>query len=229
MSGLILALDVLDEERALEIIEETRASLTYVKVGYPLILSAGIKVLEKISQLIPVIADLKVADIPNTNRLICREAFEDGVEGIICHGFTGRDSLEACIGVSREFDGDIYVVADMSHPGASAFFPDISAKICDLAVELGAEGIVAPANHPERLKEIKKIIKGLKLICPGVGVQGGSILSAVLAGADYLIVGRSIYMDKNPKIAAERIKKAIEEADERSRVLGADDEEFPDK
>ncbi|VUT26170.1 MAG: Orotidine 5'-phosphate decarboxylase [Candidatus Methanolliviera sp. GoM_asphalt] len=220
MSGLILALDVIDKKRALKIVEETKASLDYVKVGYPLILSTGINIMEKISELMPVIADLKVADIPDINELICRETFRNGAKGIICHGFTGRDSLKACIDVSREFDGDIYVVADMSHPGASAFFPDISVKICDIAMELGAEGIVSPANRPERLRKIKKRIKKLKLLSPGIGVQGGSIRDAIFAGADYLIIGRSIYMDKNPKTAAERIKKAIEEAD---------DEEFPDR
>lgn len=226
MSGLILALDVLDKKKALKIVEETRASLDYAKVGYPLILSAGLNIMEKISELMPVIADLKVADIPDTNELICREAFRNGAKGIICHGFTGRDSLESCIDVSREFDGDIYVVADMSHPGASAFFPDISAKICDLSVELGAEGIVAPANRPERLKKIKKRIKGLKLLSPGVGVQGGSIRDAIFAGADYLIIGRSIYMDKNPKTAAEKIKKVIEEADDEEFLIDDEPYEF---
>ena len=70
-TSLILALDLTDRERALSLARELDGLFDAIKVGYPLLLRAGLSVVGEISKVSPVIADLKVADIPNTNRLIC--------------------------------------------------------------------------------------------------------------------------------------------------------------
>ncbi len=44
----------------------------------------------------------------------------------------------------------------------------------------------------------------MKIISPGIGAQGGDEVSAVAAGADYVIVGRKIYQASDPvKVAME--------------------------
>ena len=42
-----------------------------------------------------------------------------------------------------------------------------------------------------------------------MGAQGGSARNAIINGADYVIVGRSIYNDNNPKEAARKIHDEI--------------------
>lgn len=207
---LIAALDVTDKSRALSISREIEFYVDAIKVGYPLVLESGLGIIGMIAEFAPVIADFKVADIPNTDRLICEAAFEAGASAVIVHGFTGRDSLMECVRTGEEHDGDIYVVTEMSHPGALDFLQPAAYGLSRMAVECGATGIVAPATRPERLREIRNISVDITIISPGVGAQGGSAAEAIKAGADYVIVGRSIYTSKTPGKEAEKIVREIE-------------------
>lgn len=207
---LILALDVTDRAKAISISKDVAEYADAIKIGYPLVLGAGIEIIGTLSKFAPIIADFKIADIPNTNRLICARAFGAGAGAVIVHAFTGRDSLSECVKTGREYNGDIYVVTEMSHPGAVDFMQAKALELAHLAVESGASGVVAPATRPERVKEIRSVVGELTIISPGVGAQGGSAAEAVRAGADYVIVGRSIYNSKNPAVEAEKIAKEIE-------------------
>ncbi|MDP2765881.1 MAG: orotidine-5'-phosphate decarboxylase [Candidatus Methanoperedens sp.] len=207
---LILALDVTDKRTAVSISKEATEHVDAIKIGYPLVLGAGIGIINRICEFAPVIADFKVADIPNTAKTICSQAFEAGASAVIAHGFTGRDSLLECVRTAKEYNGDIYVVTEMSHPGAVEFMAPKALEIAALALECKASGVVAPATRPERVKQIRNIVGNLTIISPGVGAQGASAADAVRAGADYVIVGRTIYNSKTPGKEAEKIAKEIE-------------------
>lgn len=207
---LILALDVTDKSKAVSISREASAHVDAIKIGYPLVLGAGLGIIDRICEFAPVIADFKVADIPNTSHIICSQAFESGAKAVIVHGFTGRDSLLECVRTAQEYKGEIYVVTEMSHPGAVEFMAPKALEIATLAVECKASGVVAPATRPERIKQIRNIVGELTIISPGVGAQGASASDAIKAGADYVIVGRTIYNSKAPRKEAERIAKEIE-------------------
>ncbi len=204
MAELILALDPTDRKRALGIASACAPYIDAIKIGYPLILSSGLSVAGKLESLdLPLIADCKVADIPSTNRLIAEQIFDAGFSSVICHGFTGRDSVQACVDVAADYGGACFVVAEMSHPGATAFFHGGAAeRIAGIAMECGADGIIAPATRPERVKILRKIVGGRrKILSPGVGAQGGDA-AAVAAIVDGIIVGRAIYDAEDPAAAA---------------------------
>lgn len=198
---LILALDVTSRERALSLVKSLENYLDAIKVGYPLILSAGLGIVKEISVFAPVIADLKIADIPNTNRLICEAALKAGAKGLIAHSFTGSDSLKACVECAASYGAQVFAVTEMSHPGAEEFMAPLAEKMARLAVDAGADGVVAPATRPERIRLIRSIVGDKIIISPGVGVQGGSAGAALEAGADYLIIGRSVTSSEDPVAA----------------------------
>ena len=202
---LILALDVTSRAKAVFLVEQLSTYFDAVKIGYPLILSAGIGIVKEISAFSQVITDLKIADIPNTNRLICEAALCAGASGVIAHAFPGKDSLEACAKSVAAHGADLFVVTEMSHPGAEQFMAPLAEQMARLAVDAGAAGVVAPATRPERIKWIRSIIGDRIIISPGVGAQGGSALKALEAGADYLIVGRSVYGAEDPAAAARKV------------------------
>lgn len=208
-SRLILALDVLSRERALELASILKGKIDYVKIGYPLILATGLDIVEEISRTTPVIADLKIADIPNTNTLISEQVLAAGAKGIIAHAFVGRDSLSACVDAARDFDALVFAVTEMSHPGAEDFMAHVTERLARVAKECDVDGVVAPATRPERISLIRSVIGERAIISPGVGAQGGSARAALDAGADYLIVGRSITDSPDPAGAADAILKEI--------------------
>ncbi len=206
---LILALDATSRNNALTLAELLKGYFDAIKIGYPLILSAGLNIVNEISAIAPVIADLKIADIPNTTRLICEAALGAGANGIIAHAFTGRDSLQSCADCSKRYNAELFVVTEMSHPGAEQFMAPLAAELSKLAVDINAAGVVAPATRPDRIRFIRSIIGDRSIISPGVGAQGGSASAALAAGADYLIVGRSIIESKDPAASAELILSEI--------------------
>lgn len=207
---LIMALDITDKKKALVVSKEIAHNVDAIKIGYPLVLGAGLGIINDICKFAPVIADFKVADIPNTDRLICTRTFEAGASAVIVHGFTGRDSVLECVKTAKDFQAGIFVVTEMSHPGAVEFMQPKALELASLAVECKASGVVAPATRPERIREIRDVVGSLTIISPGVGAQGGSAADAIRAGADYVIVGRNIYDSRNPGAEAERIVKEIE-------------------
>ncbi|HUU75436.1 MAG TPA: orotidine-5'-phosphate decarboxylase [Methanoregulaceae archaeon] len=206
MTELILALDVLNKDEALNIAGVCAPYLDAIKIGYPLVLSAGLGVARDLARFgLPLIADFKVADIPNTNRLISEQVFNAGFHAVICQGFPGRDAVQACVESAHRHGGECYVVAEMSHPGAPEFFHGgIAERIAAIAVDCQADGIIAPATRPERIVELRKIIGAAKIYSPGVGAQGGD--PSVVAGlVDGIIAGRQIYQAQNPEKEAEKL------------------------
>ena len=209
-SRLILALDITDRQKALDIVAKVQKHVDAVKVNYPFALGCGMGAVKELAARADVICDFKVADIPNTDRLIVEQAAKSGAAGIICHAFPGRDSLEACVKAAAGMD--VYVMTEMSHPGAEMFMAPVAERMAKLAVEVGAAGIIAPATRPEKVRALRKIVGDLKILSPGVGAQGGSAPDAIKAGADYVIVGRAIYEAADPEAAARKLAAEIREA-----------------
>lgn len=208
MADLILALDVGDRARALSIAGACAPHVDAIKVGYPLVLPGGLSIAGDLLPLgLPLIADFKVADIPDTNELICTLAFKAGFSAVIAHAFTGEDALTACVRVAHENGGACYAVAEMSHPGAAAFFHGgVAERLAALAVRCGADGIIAPATRPERVARLRETVGPLKILSPGVGAQGGD-LAAVKDHVDGIIVGRAIYGAADPAGAAKEYSR----------------------
>jgi orotidine-5'-phosphate decarboxylase len=207
---LILALDETDIDKALGIANEVKRQVDAIKINWPLVLSGGPEMITKLSRLAPVICDFKVADIPNTNRLIAEEAFRRGASGIIVQGFAGHDSAKAVVDVAK--GKDVFIVTEMSHPGGREFTAPMADQLAKLAMEVGASGVIAPATRPERIAHVRFIIGELLILSPGVGAQGGSASDAIRHGADYVIVGRGIYGDPDPRAAASKVVDDIKSA-----------------
>lgn len=110
--------------------------------------------------------------------------------------------------------GKTIIVVEMSHPGAKEFIQPITDKLIELANELKPFGVIAPpATRPERVSYIRSRLErgGIRILTPGVGAQGGKASDAIKAGADYVIVGRSIYGSNNPREAARKLHEEISE------------------
>ncbi|MGV8143000.1 MAG: orotidine-5'-phosphate decarboxylase [Methanothermobacter sp.] len=209
---IIPALDITSLDRVLQLLKEISGQINTVKIGYPLVLSEGLESISLIKEKFAynIIADFKVADIPETNQKIADLTFAAGADALIVHGFMGRDSVQACMDVAKQHDKDIFLLTEMSHPGAERFMQKVSLDIAQLGVDMGIKNYVAPSTKLDRLEKIRNVVgKNSFIISPGVGVQGGNP-SRTLEYADSLIIGRSIYTSKNPQETLQSIIDSIE-------------------
>lgn len=210
-SRLILALDVTDPVKAESIARSAEGLVKAIKVNWPLVMTAGIGIVSRLSKYSDILCDLKVADIPNTSMLITRKAVDHGAWGIISQMFTGSDSLRAI----SENAGKMKVigVVAMSHPGAAEFMVPLRDRFLSMAKELDIYGIIAPGNDYGMTRDLKSRAGKLKILSPGVGAQGGSASSAIKSGSDYIIVGRQIYQAENPEEVMKSINEEIRKAE----------------
>ena len=206
-SRLVLALDETDGKKALAIAESVGDIVDAIKINWPLVLSEGPQMITKLSEMSEVICDFKIADIPNTVRLIVENAVSRGASAVIVHAFTGDDSLRAAVEASG--DAEVYAVTEMSHPGAKMFTAQHAEEMARLGVECGVDGFIAPATRPDRIAAIRAVVGDRKILSPGVGAQGGKASDAISAGATYAIVGRAIYGSDNPRDSAKAFAEDI--------------------
>ena len=206
-SRLVLALDETDGAKALSIADAVGDIVDAVKINWPLVLSEGPQMITKLAERTEVICDFKVADIPNTVRLIVENSVSRGASAVIVHAFTGDDSLRAAVEAAG--DVEIYAVTEMSHPGGKMFTAPVAEELARNGVANGAVGFIAPATRPDRIRLIRSIVGDKLILTPGVGAQGGSASAAIEAGADYVIVGRAIYDAEDPVAVARSIAESI--------------------
>ena len=208
---IILALDVEEKNKAYEILDQTTEYLDTIKIGYPITLALGPSIITSMKEEydVKIIADFKVADIDATNEKIVKTTLNYGADAIIVHGFTGEDSVLACKNMAEKLDKEIFLLTEMSHPGADKFLKPVSLGIAQMGVDLGIKNYVAPATKIDRLKKIREVVgKDSFIISPGVGFQGGNAKDT-LQYSNAAIVGRSIYNASNPKKALEEIIESI--------------------
>jgi orotidine-5'-phosphate decarboxylase len=206
-SRIIVALDVMDPVVARDIAKKVSNEVFALKIGWPLMLSANADIINDLSRYAKIICDLKVADIPFTNKLITERIKENGAWGIIAHAFLGKDSLEAVVQAAGEMK--VFSLVAMSHPGSSYFLDKRLKELARISLECNVYGVVAPGNKPAMLKKTRKLVDGLKIISPGIGTQGGDAQTAIKNGADYLIAGRSIINAEDPREEVRKINASL--------------------
>ncbi len=204
---IVAAIDATDPARARHVAKAVSGQVDALKVNWPLVLAAGPDIVREFSRLGYVLCDFKVADIPNTNRLIVEQAIARGASGVICHAFAGEDSVRACVDAAK--GAEVFVVTELSHPGGQEFTAKHAEEFARLAVRAGATGIIAPATRPERVRALRGMVGDRLILAPGVGAQGGKPADAIRAGADAVIVGRSLYEAEDPAAAAAAIAREI--------------------
>ncbi|MBE6489936.1 MAG: orotidine-5'-phosphate decarboxylase [Methanobrevibacter sp.] len=210
-NNLILALDVGSESEAINICDSIKEYIDTIKIGYPLALAEGLEIIGKLKDKFgfKVICDFKVADIDATNSKICEETFKAGADAIICHGFVGSDSVQACLDVANKYEKELFLLTEMSHPGAKMFLQKNADAIAEMGVDMGITNYVAPATRLDRLSDIRRIVgEDAYIISPGVGKQGGDG-KKTLEISNAIIVGRSIYESDNPKEACEKLIESL--------------------
>lgn len=209
-SRVILALDVLNDKPA-RVVEEVEEYIVGVKVGLPLVLKWGLEevreLIERFSSELYMLCDFKLADIPQVVIEELRLIKGLGFDGAIIHLFQG--GVEEIARAQER--PEIFGLVAMTHEG-SKLIDQHCRELVEIAVTSGLEGCVVPATKPSIIRTVRRLAPDMLLLSPGVGAQGASFGSAVVAGADFEIVGRAITASSDRCLAAKAVRDSIREA-----------------
>jgi orotidine-5'-phosphate decarboxylase len=223
-SPLIVALDLPDRDSALRLVERLGPAARFYKVGLQLFTRCGPPIVDAVKRTgAKVFLDLKFHDIPNTVRHSVESACALGVDLLTIHLSGGGAMIRAAAdGVSGEtLVLGVTVLTSSSREtlrevGTDVPVEDQVLRLARLSVENGVTGIVASPLEVTLLRQV--FGGGLTIVTPGVRPQWAQAndqqrtltpKAAMQAGADYLVIGRPITAQANPREAAERILEEL--------------------
>jgi len=156
--------------------------------------SAGVAALERLRGRVPAdvpfVADAKRGDIGTTAARQAIALYDIlGADAVTVNPYVGSEAIEPLIGRGDRF---AYLLCRTSNPGAGelqglevladpetgAPVEPLYARVARRAVEWGpggTVGLVVGATAPAELERIRGIARGLALLVPGVGAQGGEV------------------------------------------------------
>ncbi len=230
--SLIILANDLDERNLNKLETRTLANIKIlgkyicaIKFNFQLLLPLGEKNLQKINQVahdfgLQTIADIKLNDIGNTNKIAAERLWECGFDAIIVNPIMGPKNLKELVETSHKGKHGVIALVHMSHPGAKLGYglrvrDPVTSKMLILhelflkwSILLHVDGVVVGATVPELIASSNKKIGGrCEIYSPGVGTQGGDPKKTLDAGANYLIVGRAILNSNDPIYAARKLQK----------------------
>ena len=161
------------------------------------------------------IADIKLNDIGNTNRVTTENLWKLGFDAVIVNPIMGLDSLKNLVKFAHKEDKGVITLCHMSAPEAKLSY-DMEIKMkkkqqlyqlfLDWALTSKVDGIVVGATFPKIIQYCaNKTGKKMSIYSPGVGVQGGNAKTVLSSGTNYLIVGRTILNAKEPTVIAKEL------------------------
>ncbi|MEH2117575.1 orotidine-5'-phosphate decarboxylase [Nostoc sp.] len=229
---IIVPLDVPDEESAIALVDQL-PQVVWWKVGLELFTSTGPKILKVLkSRQKRIFLDLKFHDIPNTVAGASRSAASYGVDLLTIHATCGIQALKA----AREAAQEGAAQAGVKPPKLIAItlltsisarqlafdlkipleLPEYALEMALLAQEAGLDGAVC---SPQEVAQLRQTCgDDFLLVCPGVRPtwadkddQKRSLTpaQAIIAGADYLVIGRPITTATEPELAWKRISEEL--------------------
>ncbi|MEO0216457.1 MAG: orotidine-5'-phosphate decarboxylase [candidate division WOR-3 bacterium] len=233
---LIVALDLNDFNKIKMVVERLQGLVKYYKVGAIPFTYWGPDIVKFLKERgLKVMLDLKYHDIPNTVARACEGAMEMGVDMLTLHTSGGFSMLEEAVkAVSLISDLKklpktkllgITVLTSIDEAYFKDLFGDIKRSLTEqvlllarLAQSSGLDGVVASAQEIRIIRE--NCGKNFLIVTPGIRAEGETVddqartmtaKEAIMAGADYIVVGRPILKAEDPFLAAERIIREIED------------------
>lgn len=224
---VIVALDFPQARQALEFAARLDSTQCRVKVGKELFTAAGPQVVEALVKSgFDVFLDLKFHDIPNTVAGACKAAASLGVWMLNVHALGGeamlrasREVIDSCankpllIGVTiltSLGDSEIMAVGLQGTVGENVL------RLAKVAKKCGLDGVVCSSQEAQLLR--KQIDSPFALVTPGIRFAGAQkddqtrVLTpraALMAGADYLVIGRPVTQADDPVVILKRINDEI--------------------
>ena len=221
---IIVALDVPTNKEALKLVTELSPDVGFFKIGLQLYTAEGPGLVRAIPFLGPkVFLDLKLHDIPVTVAKTVQVAGKLGVNMLTIHLSGGAEMIRAAVDARRNDMSILGVTVltsmgdeSLQEIGVSERINEHVLRLAQLGVSAGIDGIVASPFEVQTLRA--EFGEKIKIVTPGIRPSWAepedqkrfmTPREAMEAGADYLVIGRPITADPNPKQALSKILNEI--------------------
>jgi orotidine-5'-phosphate decarboxylase len=226
---IIIPLDVSTRAQAMALVDQLHDLVGLFKVGNQLFTACGPEIVREIIEAGGrVFLDLKFHDIPNTVTHAAVEAGKLGVSMITVHASGGRAMLETVAkDLHQEFGAAkpiVLAITVLTSLDTKALFEigievpleEQVERMALFAQDCGADGVVCSPREIQIVRN--RVNPNFKIVTPGIRMHEQSLNDqqriatpheAIAAGADYIVVGRPITADANPRAAAQRLIQSI--------------------
>jgi len=225
---IIVALDYANAVDAINMVAQLDPKLCRVKVGKELFTRAGPAFVEQlVKRDFQVFLDLKFHDIPNTVAGACAAAADLGVWMVNVHASGGRRMMEVARERLEKSSNRPYLIAvtiltslsqaEIEEVGYSGEPAKNVLALAQLTRESGLDGVVCSPLEAGLVR--KESADDFLLITPGVRPLSAkkddqtrvmTPADALLAGSNYLVIGRPITAAKEPLEALQAIQAEID-------------------
>lgn len=228
---LAVALDVPSLAEARSLAERLAGRVGVFKVGLELFVAHGPEALAAArSGGQQVFLDLKIHDIPRTAAAAMRSAARLGVRFVTLHALGGPAMIRAAREAAEEF-GDArpqllavtvltsHDAGELARIGLSAAPTEEVPRLARMALDAGADGLVASAQEARVLRDLAGPVA--HLVTPGIRPAGSASgdqkrvctpADAIRDGASLLVIGRPIVKAEDPRAAADAILEEMASA-----------------
>lgn len=221
---LCVALDLPSVSQNLALVRALRGLDVWMKVGLRAFVRDGKPFLEEIRAVDPsfkIFLDLKLHDIPNTMADAAEAVVEMGVEMFNVHASAGKEAMQMVMARVNVMPTPPLVLAvtaltSFDEAGFGAVYgQDIETKATQFAkdaFESGLHGVVCSVFESQRIKALT--CKDFLTLTPGIRPFGeeaedqkrvATVETARGEGSDFIVVGRPIYRDTDPRGVVEKI------------------------
>lgn len=214
---VVIALDFDRLKNAYDFVDKLDPTLCKLKVGKEMFTYFGPQFVKHlVAKGFAVFLDLKFHDIPNTVSKACVAAADMGVWMVNVHATGGPVMMEQAIrglesfGQQRPLLIAVTVLTSMDQRQLNAIGLNVTPaehvlNLAKLTKEAGLDGVVCSAQESTLLK--KEVAKDFILVTPGIRPEGSNkgdqirVMTpkqAIVAGSDYLVIGRPITQAMDP-------------------------------
>ncbi len=226
MAQVIIPLDVPTLDDAMGLVDSLGEATDFYKVGLELFTAEGSAAVQALKQRNKrVFLDLKLHDIPSTVARAVARARVLEVDLLTLHATGGRPMMEAA---AQAAENDLTLLgvtvltsmtsSDMEHSWGREVdsIEEEVVRLATLVRDSGVGGVVASVREAAPVK--KALGSDLVVVTPGIRFAGGDAHdqarvstpgAAVAAGADYLVIGRSVTQAPDPAEALRRVHEEM--------------------
>ncbi len=224
---LCVALDMASKDENLALVRELKGLDLWLKVGLRSYLRDGAKFIEELKGAgeFKIFLDLKLYDIPNTMADAAEVVSKIGVDMINLHASAGVRAMKTVMErlnalQNRPLVLAVSVLTSFNESEFEAVYNDTLSrsvrKFSQMSFEAELDGMVCSVFESKLIKDVTS--QNFITLCPGVRPFGESagdqkrvanLVSAKQEGSDFIVVGRPIYENANPREICERILEQI--------------------